>query len=125
MGNGGVNNFLERLLSFDLLIEDTKGHIFEIDYVSIFSIVLYLFLEDTEDELLLVLCLDCSKVDICLLVPSLYCVRAFKKFSFYRQFLFFEGVEKVFVLQIFWNNVNGVLFNLTLVLNTHKLYSVR
>ena len=91
MGNGGVDNFLKRLLSFDLLIEDTKGHIFEIDYVSIFSIVLYLFLEDTEDELLLVLCLDCSKVDVRFLVTSLYCVGAFKKFSFYHLFLFFEG----------------------------------
>ena len=124
MGNGGVYNLLKRLLSFYLLIEDTKSDIFEIDYESIFSIVLNLFLEDTEYELLLILCLDCCKVDVCILVPSLYCIRAFKKFSFYRLFLFFEGIEKVFVLRNFWNNVNGILSNLALVLNAHELYPI-
>ena len=124
MRNGGVDNLLKRLLSFDLLIQHTKSHIFEIHYVSIFSIVLYLFLEDTEDKLLLILCLVCCKVDVCLLISSLHCIRTFKKFSFYRLFLFFEGIEKVFVLKIFWNNVYGVLFNLALVLNAYELYPI-
>ena len=68
MRNGGVNDLLERLLGLDLLVEDSKRDIFEVNNEGILPVVLDLLFEDTEDELLLILLLVRSKINICLLV---------------------------------------------------------
>lgn len=71
MRNSCINNFLERLLCLDLLIEDSKRNILKIDYISLLAIKHDLLLNDTEHELLLIL-LRLILVKVNVLLRSLY-----------------------------------------------------
>jgi hypothetical protein len=48
MRNCRIDDLLERFLSFDLLVKDTKCHIFEVNNGCVFAFVLDFFFDDTE-----------------------------------------------------------------------------
>ena len=126
MGDCRIYDLLERFLSLYLLIEYSKGYVLEVHDVGIISIVLYLFLKDTENELFLILCLVCSEVDVCLLVGTgSYTVGALKQFSFYSLFFLFEHLSKVFVINIIWIDSNWTLLYFARILNAHEFDSFR
>jgi hypothetical protein len=64
MGNRRIDDLLKGFLGLNLLVEDPKSHIFKVHYEGIFTIVLDLFLEDAEHELLFVLLLVGRKIYI-------------------------------------------------------------
>lgn len=70
MGNSRINDVLERLLSFDLFVEDPKSYVFYIDDIGILLIKLNFLLDNAEDKLHVIQIFILSKINIPLLCFS-------------------------------------------------------
>jgi hypothetical protein len=99
MRNRRIDNLLEGFLSLDLLIEYPKSYVFEVNNESIFTIILDLFLEDTEHELLFILLLVGRKVNVGIM-PRFSVVCTLKKLFFDKLLIVLKSLEEILVWKV-------------------------
>lgn len=83
----GIDDFLERFLSLDLFVENSKCHILKVNNVCIFPIKFDLFFDYAEHKLFLILLFIRSKIDTTL--NGVFClggVGAFEELLLYLLF---------------------------------------
>lgn len=123
MRDGCVDNLLERFLSFDLLVQNTKCNIFEVDNKCILAIKLDFFLDYAEHKLFLILLFVSCKINVCLYSTlKLGCIVALEQLFLYKLFSLLKDVYKV-LLSIF--HTLWLLAHFALILEGNEFYTLR